>query len=143
VYAIHGVRVPEPIILRPDSITVQQIDGEQNAEVKRIMIDQYGPSRFLIDGNAKELHKDAWGRLLRREVSGDEAILMVEVENSTPEPSGEKRLYYLRVDPNLRPMKLGPDGTRSFGQPQKMTAHNAISSTFGLRGEEYKPLIES
>jgi hypothetical protein len=26
-----------------------------------------------------------------------------------------------------------------LGEPQKMTARNAVASTFGLRGEEYDP----
>lgn len=30
-----------------------------------------------------------------------------------------------------------------FGEPQEMTAHNAVASTFGLRGEQYSPTIET
>jgi len=30
-----------------------------------------------------------------------------------------------------------------LGEPQDLTAHNALASTFGMRGEEYLPLVES
>jgi hypothetical protein len=30
-----------------------------------------------------------------------------------------------------------------FGEPQEMTAHNAVASTFGLRGEQYEPVMET
>jgi ParB/RepB/Spo0J family partition protein len=43
----------------------------------------------------------------------------------------------LRVAPDLRP--LGIDGARG----QKMTARNAVASTFGLRGSEYAPQVQT
>ena len=39
---IHGVKVTEQIIMRPSTITIEQIRAEQNAEVKRIMIERLG-----------------------------------------------------------------------------------------------------
>jgi hypothetical protein len=64
---------------------------------------------------------------------------MVEVENSTPEPGGERKVYFLRVHPECRPMLR--DG--SFGERQELTAHAAVASTFGLRAEDYHPHAES
>ena len=58
---------------------------------------------------------------------------------SRPEPDGSFKHHFLRVDPHLRP--LLPDG--SFGQPQPLTARNAVASTFGLRGDEYAPERET
>ena len=43
--------------------------------------------------------------------------------------------YSLRVDPQCRP--LLQDGTK--GEPQDMTARNAVASTFGMRGEQWGP----
>jgi len=42
---------------------------------------------------------------------------------------------YVPVHPELRPM-LGGD---ELGEPQELTARNAIASTFGKRGEVYRP----
>jgi hypothetical protein len=37
----HGVRVPRFVIVRPDLITITDIDRETNAEVRRAMIERY------------------------------------------------------------------------------------------------------
>jgi hypothetical protein len=59
---------------------------------------------------------------------------MVKVVNSTAETDGSFKDYWLRVDPRCRPLLAG----QQFGKPQKRTALNAIASTFGLTGDEYK-----
>jgi hypothetical protein len=130
----HGVRVPKHVIESPETITVAEIDGERNVEVRRVMLEQMGFSRFIEKANAKELHRDEFGILYRRELADDVPLVCVKVVNKTAEPDGTFREYVLRVDPDCRPM-LGND---NFGDPQKLTARNAIASTFGLRGEEYK-----
>ena len=139
VYAWHGVRVSEQLILRPQNITWQQIDQETNAEVRRVMIERYGMDRYLLDGGAAELHRDETGILYRKELSGDEPLVSVRVLNSTPEPDGSIKTYWLRVHPELRPML---DGGRT-GEPQEMTARNAVASTFGMVGADYHPVVET
>jgi hypothetical protein len=42
VWAWHGVRVNEQIILRPDSLTAQQIAQEPNAQVRQVMVERAG-----------------------------------------------------------------------------------------------------
>lgn len=60
-------------------------------------------------------------------------------DRKTAEPDGSFKEYMLRVHPELRPMLDGGQ----FGEPQALTAHNAVASTFGLRGEQYAPIMES
>ncbi|MDY0242181.1 MAG: hypothetical protein RBR34_08390 [Rhodospirillaceae bacterium] len=188
-YAVHGVRVPHWIIDAPETITTGKIDAEQNAEVRRVMTDRYrrgedvsGVAAFLRDGGAELLdHDDRFGRLLRREVPGDEPIVLVHVLNPTPEPEGplseaqarkvfgdaavnealgnwtisplyregiEPRFkqYFLRVAPDLAPLPQGhwpQEKKREFlarQKPQKMTAKNAVASTWGKRGEDFNPV---
>lgn len=144
VYAVHGVRVPANVIEHPELLTVARIDGEQNAEVRRVMIERYGIGTYLADAGAQKLDedKDSLGlprRLWRKPLSGDEDIVVVEVQNSTPETDGTRRTYFLRVQPELRPLL---DNDR-LGEPQKATCHNAVASTFGMRGEEYRPEVET
>ncbi len=136
---VHGVSVPSDIILDRTKITIDRIKSEQNAEVRRVMLEFYGYEKYLIDSKAKVLDESVWGKLFKEELPDDEPIVMVQVLNSTPEPDGTIKRYMLRVQPDLRPMLA--DG--SLGKPQKMTALNAIASTFGLRGEEYCPVFES
>jgi len=144
VYAVHGVRVPRYVILEPTSITLDGIRAEQNAEVRRVMIDRYGPSRYLIDSGATLIDSSLDGlgnlrQLYRQEVPGDEPIVMVRVVNSTQEPDGTFKTYWLRVAPDLRPMA----SSGKLGEPQELTALNAVASTFGMRGEEYEPAVET
>lgn len=65
-------------------------------------------------------------------------LLAVEVQNSSLEPDGTRRTYYLWVHPEIRPMRA--DG--SLGRQQKRTCHNAVASTFGLTGNQYNLLVK-
>ena len=138
-YFWHGVLVNAHVIEQPDLITLQEIQGETNAEVRRVLLERFGFDRYLRESNAELLHTDQFGELYRAEVPGDEPLVMVSVLNSTPEPDGHKKRYFLRVDPNCRPLLA--DGT--FGRAQALTARNAIASTFGLRGSQYVPVVET
>jgi hypothetical protein len=144
VYCWHGMRVPSDIIFEPEAITIERIEGENNAEIRRVLVERYGAERYLRETGAKEIHRDSFGVLLQKDQPNDEPILMVDVLNSTPEPDGSRKRYMLPVHPELRPL-LGenPDGSPVLGEPQKLTAKNAVASTFGLRGEEYDPSCET
>jgi hypothetical protein len=139
VYSWHGLRVNEQIIKHPETITIQGIQGEQNAEIRRVMMERFGLQRYIRESGAKMLHRDDWGTLWRAEVPNDVPLVMVQVVNSTPEPDGTFHEYFLRVDPQLRPLLEG----NRFGSPQELTARNAIASSFGLRGEEYAPVYQT
>ncbi len=146
-YYWHGTRVSPEIVLRPETITASAIAAEGNAELRRIMVERYEGLRYrgayMVDAGATVVHQDEWGTLYRQERPGDTPLVMVKVRNSTTEPDGTMREFFLRVDPDLRPMKRLPDGAMEFGRAQSMTARNAVASTFGRRGDEYAPVIES
>lgn len=135
----RGLQVPKDVILSPERITVGRIDGEQNAEIRRVLLERYGVERYLRESEAKVVHEDRFGKLFRKDRPGDDPILMVEVVNKTAEPDGTFKVYMLRVHHELRPLL---DGGK-FGNPQKLTARNAVASTFGLRGEQYDPVRET
>jgi hypothetical protein len=130
--------------------SVAEIDAEPNAEVRRCMVEIVGEERYLREGGARLLHEDVDDlglprRLWRKEVSGDgeEPVVMVEVTNSTPEPDGTRRTYFLPVHGELRPLFDDGRGGMRLGEPQEMTCRNAVASTFGMRGEEYAPELET
>jgi len=137
-YFWHGVMVPAFVVVRPDWITREIIDGESNAEVRRVMTERFGHERYLSESGAVPVHWDETGELYR---IGDSYA--VSVLNSTPGPNGSRRRYVLPVHPELRPMRVRTDGRLDLGEPQEPTARNAIASTFFLRGEEYAPCAES
>ena len=134
-YFWHGVLVPAHVVVEPHTITVREIETEDNAEVRRVMIERYGAARYIVDSGAELIHKDDWGELYRKVRPDDSDLVMVKVVNSTPEPDGSFRDYWLRCNPELRPM-LGGGG---LGEPQAMTARAAVAASFGKRAEEYRP----
>jgi hypothetical protein len=103
------------------------------------MLSRFVEARYIEASGAESIHEDRYGQIFRCEMKGDEDLIMVRVLNSTPEPDGTVKMYWLRVQPDLRPMM----GGGRFGESQKMSARNAIASTFGLRGEEYAPEQET
>jgi hypothetical protein len=130
VWAWHGIRVPQHVIEAPETLTTIEILAEENAEVRRVMIERFGAARLLREGNADKLDadEDQFGRprqLLRLPVPGDEDIVMLTMVNSTPEPDGTYKDYYLRVPPTMH------------------TCRQAMAWTWGMGAKEYAPVIET
>jgi hypothetical protein len=109
----RGVPVAQHVIEQPQRITVAEIERESNAEVRRVLLERYGPARYLADSGAAVIDRVALddtrvpfgvrgAKLLRKEVPGDEPLVFVELRNSTPEPDGSTKVYHLRVPPDMR-----------------------------------------
>lgn len=120
-YCWAGVNVDAELVLDPASLTIERIEQEQNLELRRVMIEKYGTARFVEDSGAVSVAEDECGELLRKEVEGDEPILLVKVTNSTAEPDGTFKNYFLRVPPHV------------------VTPREAVAWTFGLDPDEYQP----
>src|SRR5208337_1390196 len=147
VYAWHGLRVPRQLIERPEELSIAAIDGEQNAELRRVMIERYTLERYVRDSGATVVHedRDALGlprRLLRKTLTEIGDVLLLDVQNSSLEPDGSRRSHLLPCHPALRPIPPAGFGL-PLGEPQALTCHNAVASTFYLRGEEYAPEVET
>ena len=50
--AIHGVRVPENVILSPSLQSIAEIEAERNEEVRRIRMERFGWPRYLSESGA-------------------------------------------------------------------------------------------
>ena len=121
----HGVAVDKELIEQPTTITVDRIEKETNAEIRRIAMERYGLSRYLLNSGAKELHRDDWGTLYQKEVPNDVPLTMVQCTNASREPDGTFKSYYLRVPPDIK------------------RAKEAIAWTFGQSENEYNPKIQT
>ncbi|MFD5813186.1 DUF6745 domain-containing protein [Streptomyces sp. NPDC127038] len=120
-YAWRGMPVPRTFLDELTALTPERIRDEENAELRRVMLEHYGYDRYLDESGAVPVHRDETGVLWRVELVGDEDVVMVEVVNSTPEPDGTNRTYWLRVPPTTR------------------TAREGVAWTFGLAAEVYEP----
>jgi hypothetical protein len=127
-FALHawrGLPVPGDFLDELTSLTPERIREEENAELRRVMLEHYGYDRYLDESGAVPVHRDETGVLWRIALTGDEDVVMVEVLNSTPEPDGTTRTYWLRVPPTTR------------------TAKEGVAWTFNLPPESYQPLRQT
>ncbi len=123
-HSFNGVTTPAWLIESPELITVDAIDNEANVEVRRVMLQLFGESKYLEVG-AVCIHEDRLGQLYRKELAGDEEIVMVRVKNSTPNPDGTFDHYYIRVPPDTTTVKA------------------AIAWSFRMEPGEYNPTKET
>lgn len=63
--------------------------------------------------------------LYQKEQKDDEPIVMVHLKNSTAEPDGSIKDYFIRVPPTIR------------------RAGEAVAWTFGMTEQQYQPLVQS
>ncbi|MET9490338.1 DUF6745 domain-containing protein [Nocardia sp. NPDC006630] len=127
-FALHawrGMPVPADFLANLNALTPGRIRTEENAELRRVMLEIFGYDRYLAESNAEPVHRDETGILWRIPLPDDEDVAMVEVVNSTAEPDGTFNTYWLRV----------PPGTR--------TAKEGVAWTFGLTAADYEPLRQT
>ena len=125
IWAIHGVCVPQRAVTKPQSLSIEEIVHEPDLNTRRAMLERFGYERFVQKAGLRPVQTDSFGRLYRLDPRWNEPIALVEVQNSTPEPNGSHRRYFLCVPPTLR------------------TAHEAVAWTFRLGPREYRPDVES
>lgn len=101
-------------------VNAATIQSESNLELRRVLINLYGIDRFLTELGARERQSDEFGTLID---SGE--YTYVRVVNSTAEPDGHYKEYYLRVPPWMK------------------TAHEAVAWTFDMTEVEYAPSIQT
>ena len=125
IWAVDGINAPRKLIENPSALTAEEIDIEPNISLRRLMLDIYGISRFLVDTNAKLIQEDEYGQLYRKDMADDEALVMVRVINKTMEADGTYAEYFLRAPPTIT------------------TAKEAVAWTFQLPLNDYDPSEES
>lgn len=102
IYCLGGIIVPKQFILEKGYLTAGRIDGLRNNEQRRVLIEMLGYEKYMKDTGAFKLHsdKDTLGhqRILWR-LNGMQGLLtnVLEVFNSTPEPDGTHKKYFLTV----------------------------------------------
>jgi hypothetical protein len=125
VWALNGVVVPGEAIEDPEGFDPLVALRHENVEVRRVLLDQLGWDRVIQAADLEPQMEDDHGRLWRLPVPNGEPVLLLEVENATPDHDGTHRRYFLRVPPDMK-------------SPREATAW-----TFGLSELEYAPEMES
>jgi hypothetical protein len=130
--SLHGVRlrwrgvpIDERIAFRPQTITAREVLDQQNAELRRVLLERMGYEAFLAQAAARELDRDrdAGGerRLLRVPLRGDEDLVCIAV--FCPSTG---RQYVLRVPPSTRTCRQAAAWIAGYDNP-----------------DEYRPVAET
>ena len=121
----QGVRMEERLLLRPETITVAEILADRNAERRRVLLDRFGPSRFMKESQADVLDQD-------RDPGGSRQLLRVQLPDDEPLVTlscfcpSTGRQYFLRVPPHMQ------------------SCHQAAAWIAGFdNADDYQPLIET
>jgi hypothetical protein len=91
-WAIEGYLVPESLVMEPEKQTLADINGEENAEIKRIRINRYGWQRYLTESNATILDTVLSGHAWETLMQCDGFKVLCTYDPSTGRP------YALEVD---------------------------------------------
>jgi hypothetical protein len=120
-----GVNVDRRIAFHPETIGIQEVLEERNAERRRVLLDRYGYGRFLQDAAAEILDSDTdpggKRQLLRVKLKGDEDL--VAMSCFCPSTA---RQYIIRVPPTTRTCRHAAAWIAGFDDP-----------------DDYHPLVET
>lgn len=101
IYHWHGYRLPigkEWVIANKANITPDLIDSEENAELRRVMLEIHGFERYVATRDAtvvaEDMNHGQPRRLLSMRVRGDD-MRVLDVWNGSLEPDGSRRRFFL------------------------------------------------
>jgi hypothetical protein len=126
-YYYEGVRIPPHFYTKPESLSITEVLAHPNTEVRYVGIKIVGMDRVLDSKNTTIIHKDKQKNQILFQIKGifDEPVSYVKVVNSTQEPDGTYKDYYLCVPPTVK------------------TCQEAVAWTFRLEEQEYQPEQET
>ena len=114
----RGITVSHRMVFEPHLLDPRDVLNEQNAELRRVMIERIGYERLLSATNAEEVDRDqdAGGerRLLRIPVGGDEPVVCVAVKCPS---TGHQ--FFLRVPPQMRSCREAVAWTAGYDDPDQ------------------------
>lgn len=102
IYAIDGVVVNEQIVMKPETITVEDIESEDNIEVRRIMIERFGIQKYLDATSAKIVDMDMIP--VRTDIVDSPAMPRALIEDAKGQKhfvgtdGSTERVYYMNVE---------------------------------------------
>jgi hypothetical protein len=149
IFAVNGIVIPVEFIHRYHSFDNapghiwRTLGSIALPRVRSAMIGYFGWERFLeiVPKHAKALiDHSRYGDLYMIECDMQN-ISVVHVTNSSPEPDGTYRRYVIPVDNDCRPLPNPASPSEVMGAPQARTALNAVASTFGMTGAQYRGML--
>lgn len=139
IYAVRNNPIRKEDIKRIKNPTINSILQERNMEIKSLMLRVFGVERYMKEGPLELVSRDRYGELYEVRVepkinivrrswernSDYLPIRVIKVINSSPEPDGTFKPYFLNV-------------------PREITTpHEGVAWTFNLSTQQYNPIKET
>ena len=129
-YYYKGVRVPAKYICTPEKLTIEEVFGNTNSEIVFAGCEIIGYDKIIKMKGVEIVHQDVdklgFDRtLFRLNIGAEDPLMIVMVTNSTPEPEGHHKKYYIPVPPNME------------------RCQQAVAWTFYKEENEYDPILET
>ena len=145
IYAVHGVVVPERVIMLPETITAAEITAEPNVEIRRVMIERLGYEKYATDTNLKSIDSCPANHPLKglrtaRLLRDSSDLYLLDMLNSSPEPDGTTKRYLLAIDPTCYNGRAGRECLAAMASTWRRESD--MSLIFD-RPEDYSPMAES
>ena len=132
----ENILVPPRYVNDPESLTFEEVMSHKNTEVRYVGMQIYGYKRMREEGKFKILDADVASDGSERELlqcegvftdpnGTREPIVLVKVVNSSPNPDGTFKPYFLKVPPDMK------------------TCQEAVAWTFRKPAEGYVPAQET
>ena len=125
IYAWHGVLVSREVI--HGEYVAQEILGQSNAEVKRVMIERMGLESFFRQLQPEVVHEDIDG------YGNPRRLLQIDLPEAR---NGVLRAVMVQCPSTGREYILGVPSS-------VQTCQAAVASTFGIKPNEYHPVVET
>jgi hypothetical protein len=113
IYCWHGVSVKQHVVMAPETITLAEITAEENAEVRRVLVERMTPEKYLWESEAKlvdtdfeKCRKGSAPRALIKDAHGDQWLVGTD--------GGTKRVYYMPVDGEVTSCKEAHESICGF-----------------------------
>ena len=122
-YYYENVRIPPHFWTKPEQLTIEEVLAHPNAEVRYVGMKIIGMDKVMKSKKTKIIHKDEKKGQVLFSIKGifEEPVCYVKVVNSTAEPDGTFKDYYICVPPDMKSCK------------------QAVAWTFGLEADDYNP----
>lgn len=126
-YYYENIRIPPKFFLTPDKITLAEVFAHENTEVRYVGMKIIGLDKLMEHPNTTIVHTDKKKGMVLFKIDGvfEEPVAYVKVINSTPEPDGTYKNYFLCVPPDMK------------------TCQQAVAWTFRMEKAEYQPQQET
>lgn len=142
-YWVAGVRMEPEVFEKSETLTVERILGERNAELRKGLIHLMGVGRFLELTDAKALHQDFDAAGMPRTLYALDVGSSIKWALVGVECPSKRDDHWLWVDPRFATGPFVAATLNGDNATYHQTCHDAVAWTFQQSPASYRPKVEA